>query len=225
MNCPTRDPEPSGRFNLRWVSQKLKLAESLLCLRWARRRAPFLLLLLQGKLRRTWLLTMVTFTGFPGYNQSPPRWDNSLVKRNSPVCGGGTVQKDEYNTGLHVMALFVVLAQSTIGELSRFCWLHKKHPRLLTARRWKADRQVLNLHSMRIPNHRKTLPQAPHPAVLPFLCPSFRYRCAHRNCICTSPPHCLHQPARPMSPAVLERKVSCDCRLNCYVRCLPRYGG
>lgn len=57
-------------------------------------------------------------TGHLGYNQSPARYDRSLVPRSSPVCGGGTIAKDEYNTGLHVMALFVVLAQSTMGK---FC--------------------------------------------------------------------------------------------------------
>ncbi|KAI5851130.1 Zinc/iron permease [Morchella snyderi] len=39
----------------------------------------------------------------------------ALVTRSTPVCGTGRSQDEEYNTGLHVMALFVVLAQSSLA--------------------------------------------------------------------------------------------------------------
>ncbi|KAH8153409.1 uncharacterized protein LAJ45_02221 [Morchella importuna] len=49
------------------------------------------------------------------FNQNPPTFDNALVKRSVPVCGAGRSQDEEYNLGLHVMALFVVLAQSSLA--------------------------------------------------------------------------------------------------------------
>ena len=55
-------------------------------------------------------------TGNPAYNQNPPLFDNDLVTRSSLVCGGGKLKGDDYNLGLHVMALFVVLTQSTLGK-------------------------------------------------------------------------------------------------------------
>jgi zinc transporter 1/2/3 len=57
--------------------------------------------------------------GNPNFNQNPSTFDRALVPRDSPVCGGGSLSEDEYNLGLHVMALFVVLGQSTLGML--FC--------------------------------------------------------------------------------------------------------
>ncbi|KAF8425938.1 ZIP zinc transporter-domain-containing protein [Tirmania nivea] len=51
----------------------------------------------------------------PAYNQNPPLFDKDLVTRSSLVCGGGKLKEDDYNLGLHVMALFVVLTQSTLG--------------------------------------------------------------------------------------------------------------
>ncbi|KAF8473320.1 Zinc/iron permease [Kalaharituber pfeilii] len=51
----------------------------------------------------------------PTYNQNPPELDKDLTTRTSLVCGGGKLSEDEYNLGLHVMALFVVLAQSTLA--------------------------------------------------------------------------------------------------------------
>ncbi|KAF8535265.1 Zinc/iron permease [Trichophaea hybrida] len=77
MNCPTRDPEPTGN---------------------------------------------------PAFNQSPPRYERSLVPRSSPVCGGGSLSKDEYNMGLHVAALFIILAQSTFA--CAFPLIAKRFPRL-----------------------------------------------------------------------------------------------
>ncbi|CCX32883.1 Zinc/iron permease [Pyronema domesticum] len=77
MNCPTRDPEPTGN---------------------------------------------------PNFNQSPPLLERSLVPRSSTVCGGGHLSEDEYNLGLHVMALFVVLAQSTFA--CAFPIIAKRFPRL-----------------------------------------------------------------------------------------------
>lgn len=53
--------------------------------------------------------------GNPTYNQNPSAFDNALVTRSSLVCGGGKLKEDDYNMGLHVMALFVVLTQSTLG--------------------------------------------------------------------------------------------------------------
>ncbi|KAF8254000.1 Zinc/iron permease [Wilcoxina mikolae CBS 423.85] len=77
MNCPTRDPEPTGN---------------------------------------------------PTFNQSPPLYERSLVPRSSPVCGGGSLSKDEYNMGLHVAALFIILAQSTFA--CAFPLIAKRFPRL-----------------------------------------------------------------------------------------------
>lgn len=54
-------------------------------------------------------------TGNPAYNQNPPLFDKDLVTRSTLVCGGGKLKEDDYNLGLHVMALFVVLTQSTLG--------------------------------------------------------------------------------------------------------------
>ncbi|RPB23286.1 Zinc/iron permease [Terfezia boudieri ATCC MYA-4762] len=51
----------------------------------------------------------------PAYNQNPPLFDKDLVTRSSLVCGGGKLKGDDYNLGLHVMALFVVLTQSTLA--------------------------------------------------------------------------------------------------------------
>jgi hypothetical protein len=81
MNCPTRDPEPTGAVLL----------------------SSFTARSLTGHL------------GNPGFNQSPPSFDRALVPRSSAVCGGGGLKEDEYNLGLHVMALFVILGQSTLG--------------------------------------------------------------------------------------------------------------
>lgn len=57
----------------------------------------------------------LTQLGNPAFNQSPPQYERTLVPRSSPVCGGGKLNEDQYNTGLHVAALFIVLAQSTFG--------------------------------------------------------------------------------------------------------------
>lgn len=54
-------------------------------------------------------------SGNPGFNQSPPTFDKSLTTRSSLICGAGRIQGEEYNLGLHVMALFLVLAQSSLG--------------------------------------------------------------------------------------------------------------
>src|SRR5690606_5578482 len=54
-------------------------------------------------------------TGNPAFNQNPYDLDKDLVTRSTLVCGGGKLSKDEYNLGLHVMALFVVMFQSTLG--------------------------------------------------------------------------------------------------------------
>ncbi|KAI5803894.1 Zinc/iron permease [Geopyxis carbonaria] len=77
MNCPTRDPEPTGN---------------------------------------------------PGFNQSPPAFDKALYPRSSSVCGGGNLRADEYNVGLHIMALFVVLAQSFAA--CAFPLVAKRFPKL-----------------------------------------------------------------------------------------------
>ncbi|KAG0636001.1 Zinc/iron permease [Tuber brumale] len=77
MNCPTRDPEPTGN---------------------------------------------------PFFNQNPPELDKTLTTRSSLVCGGGRLSDDEYNLGLHIMALFLVLAQSSFA--CAFPLIAKKFPRL-----------------------------------------------------------------------------------------------
>ncbi|CUS08916.1 unnamed protein product [Tuber aestivum] len=77
MNCPTRDPEPTGN---------------------------------------------------PLFNQNPPELDKTLTTRSSLVCGGGSLSDDEYNLGLHIMALFLVLAQSSFA--CAFPLIAKKFPRL-----------------------------------------------------------------------------------------------
>ncbi|CAZ80843.1 unnamed protein product [Tuber melanosporum] len=77
MNCPTRDPEPTGN---------------------------------------------------PFFNQNPPALDKTLTTRSSLVCGGGSLSDDEYNLGLHIMALFLVLAQSSFA--CAFPLIAKKFPRL-----------------------------------------------------------------------------------------------
>ncbi|KAF8445406.1 Zinc/iron permease [Terfezia claveryi] len=64
----------------------------------------------------------------PAYNQNPPLFDKDLVTRSSLVCGGGKLKGDDYNLGLHVMALFVVLTQSTLAcafplIAKKFRWL------------------------------------------------------------------------------------------------------
>ncbi|TGZ81823.1 Zinc/iron permease [Ascodesmis nigricans] len=115
MNCPTRDPEPSGTSFLAPIDSS---------------RAILYLSLSTGAPSSTTIaraLTMV-FVGNPAFNQSPPRYDKTLVPRSSPVCGGGTLSADEYNMGLHVMALFVVLAQSTIA--CAFPIIAKRCPKL-----------------------------------------------------------------------------------------------
>jgi len=84
MNCPTRDPEPTGTL------------------------LAFQTLLLSADSRPS---------GNPTFNQNPPTYDRTLVPRNSAVCGGGRLSEDEYNMGLHVMAVFVVLTQSSLGNI------------------------------------------------------------------------------------------------------------
>lgn len=59
--------------------------------------------------------TDIILTGNPTFNQSPPTFDRALVPRASSLCGGGR-SSDEYNMGLHIMALFVVLGQSSFGD-------------------------------------------------------------------------------------------------------------
>ncbi|RPB06226.1 Zinc/iron permease [Choiromyces venosus 120613-1] len=76
MNCPTRDPEPTGN---------------------------------------------------PFFNQNPPALDKTLTTRSSLVCGG-SLSDDEYNLGLHIMGLFLVLAQSSFA--CAFPLIAKKFPRL-----------------------------------------------------------------------------------------------
>ena len=68
---------------------------------------------------------LMRLSGNPAYNQNPPALDKELVTRSSLVCGGGKLLEDEYNLGLHVVALFVVLTQSSLGRytysLNRWC--------------------------------------------------------------------------------------------------------
>ncbi|KAG0126454.1 Zinc/iron permease [Tuber indicum] len=66
--------------------------------------------------------------GNPFFNQNPPALDKTLTTRSSLVCGGGSLSDDEYNLGLHTMALFLVLAQSSFA--CAFPLIAKKFPRL-----------------------------------------------------------------------------------------------
>ncbi|KAL7273361.1 hypothetical protein RUND412_003797 [Rhizina undulata] len=66
--------------------------------------------------------------GNPFFNQNPPALDKVLTTRSSLVCGGDKLSTEEYNVGLHVMALFVVLGQSTLA--CAFPLIAKKFPRL-----------------------------------------------------------------------------------------------
>ncbi|KAI5858770.1 Zinc/iron permease [Tricharina praecox] len=95
MNCPTRDPEPTG--TLLALQTLLSPADS-------------------------------SLSGNPTFNQNPPTFDRTLVPRSSPVCGGGSLSEDQYNMGLHVMAVFVVLTQSTLA--CAFPLIAKRFPRL-----------------------------------------------------------------------------------------------
>jgi zinc transporter ZupT len=64
----------------------------------------------------------------PTYNQNPSQFDNALVTRASLVCGGGNLAADEYNLELHVAAVFIVLAQSTLA--CAFPIIAKRFPQL-----------------------------------------------------------------------------------------------
>lgn len=61
---------------------------------------------------------LTSTAGNPTFNQSPRQYERTLMPRSSPECGG-SLGTDEYNLGIHVAALFVVLAQSTFGMTAR----------------------------------------------------------------------------------------------------------
>lgn len=57
----------------------------------------------------------------PGNLANPSALNNELVTRSSPVCSVGKLLEDEYNLGLHIAALFIILTLSILG-------IHLQHP-------------------------------------------------------------------------------------------------
>jgi hypothetical protein len=105
-----------------------------------------------------------------------------------PECGTRGKQ-GSYSTGLHVFALFLILALSTLG----------KNQTLPSGRRG-----LRNCCSMLLPHHRPPLPETAHPAPLPLPLPPLRHGRPDRYRLHPPAPHGLRLPHGPLSSRFLE---------------------
>jgi hypothetical protein len=103
-----------------------------------------------------------------------------------PECGTRGKQ-GSYSTGLHVFALFLILALSTLGKNTT-----------------TPGRHELISCSMLLPYNRPSLSQTAYPAPLSLPLPPLRHRRPNRHSLHPPAPHRLRLTHRPLPPRLLE---------------------
>lgn len=126
--------------------------------------------------------------------------EGSGAEEDTPTCG--SQQRGVYNTPIHVFALFLILALSTLGITSpTFRRLFLSDLKLVLT-------QEGQLNSMLVSHSRPSVPWSPHSAPLPLRLAAFRHRCADCDGIRASAAHCVQLADESLSSAILERDIS-----------------
>ena len=132
------------------------------------------------------LMSFWHLPGNPAYNQNPSALDKELVTRSSLVCGGGKLLEDEYNLGLHVAAVFIVLIQSSLG-------ITASDP---LRRNFFFPLMRFSIHTISLclsPDFQE-VPVAPRSSCVPLLRPSFWYGRPYCYCFRPSAPDSFYFP-------------------------------